>query len=142
MSNEISMLSQVRMVRPETNPGAEFKEAAAGVPDRQDVSFDGKLQPDDVNQNMSRVVDPDTIRAAVENIAAYVEGLGRSLAISVDESSGDYIVKVQNAETEEVVRQVPSEELVRVAAAIKAQLDSLDLMGEEGARGLLLEISV
>ena len=88
------------------------------------------------------MVDPDTIRAAVANIAAYVEGLGRSLAISVDESSGDYIVKVQNAETEEVVRQVPSEELVRVAAAIKAQLDSLDLMGEEGARGLLLEVTV
>ena len=120
----------------------QFKSGASGPEVRQDVSFDGKLQPDDVNQNMSRVVDPDTIRAAVENIAAYVEGLGRSLAISVDESSGDYIVKVQNAETEEVVRQVPSEELVRVAAAIKAQLDSLDLMGEEGARGLLLEISV
>lgn len=120
----------------------EFTSGASGPVVRQDVSFDGKLQPEDASQNMSRVVDPEAIQAAVADIAAYVEGLGRSLAISVDESSGDYIVKVQNAETEEVVRQVPSEELVRVAAAIKAQLASLDLMGEEGARGLLLEVSV
>ena len=120
----------------------EFTSGASGPVVRQDVSFDGKLQPGDASQNMSRVIDPEAIQAAVANIAAYVEGLGRSLAITVDESSGDYIVKVQNAETEEVVRQVPSEELVRVAAAIKAQLDSLDLMGEEGARGLLLEVTV
>jgi flagellar protein FlaG len=120
----------------------KFSAGAAGPPVRQDVSFDGKTQPDDAATNMARVVDPEAIQAAVAEISSYVEGLGRSLAISVDDQTGDYIIKVQNAETDEIVRQVPSEELVRVAAAIRAQLDSLTLMGEEGARGLLLEMSV
>lgn len=119
-----------------------FTSGASGPIERQDVSFDGKEQPGDAALNMARVVDPAAIQAAVADIASYVEGLGRSLAITVDEQSGDYIVKVQNADTEEVVRQVPSEELVRVAAAIRAQLDSLDLMGEDGARGLLLEVTI
>lgn len=120
----------------------KFSAGASGPPVRQDVSFDGKTQPEDASTNMARVVDPEQIQAAVAEISAYVEGLGRSLAITVDDQTGDYIVKVQNAETDEVVRQVPSEELVRVAEAIRAQLDALTLMGEEGARGLLLEMSV
>ena len=74
-----------------------------------------------------------------QKIVSYGESLGRSLAISVDERSGDFIVKVQNASTEEVVRQIPSEEVLRIAAAIQEQFSNLELMGEEGARGLLLE---
>jgi flagellar protein FlaG len=79
------------------------------------------------------------VAQAVQKIVSYGESLGRSLAISVDERSGDFIVKVQNASTDEVVRQIPSEEVLRIAAAIKEQFSNLDLMGEEGARGLLLE---
>ena len=62
----------------------QFKSGASGPEVRQDVSFDGKLQPDDVTQSMPGAVDPHTIRAAVDNILPYVEGLGSSLAISVD----------------------------------------------------------
>jgi flagellar protein FlaG len=141
MNGGISPAS-VQLPRVQVDLREEFTAGASGPIQRQDVSFDGKEQPGDAALNMSRVVDPADIQAAVADIASYVEGLGRSLAITVDEQSGDYIVKVQNADTEEVVRQVPSEELVRVAAAIRAQLDSLDLMGEDGARGLLLEVTV
>lgn len=141
MNGGISPAS-VRLPAMQVDLREEFTSGASGPMVRQDVSFDGKEQPDDAALNMSKVVDPAAIQAAVADIAKYVEGLGRSLAISVDEQSGDYIVKVQNAETEEIVRQVPSEELVKVAAAIRAQLDSLDLMGKDGARGLLLEVTV
>ena len=139
MSTDISMLSQVRMVKPETNPGVEFKKAASGVPDRQDVSFDGIIQPQDVVQSIDSVIDADAIAKAVDSIVSYGESLGRSLAISVDERSGDFVVTVQNAATDEKVRQIPSEEVLRIAAAIEEQFASLELMGEEGARGLLLE---
>jgi flagellar protein FlaG len=85
------------------------------------------------------VVDAEAVAQAVQKIVSYGESLGRSLAISVDERSGDFIVKVQNSSTDEVVRQIPSEEVLRIAAAIKEQFSNLELMGEEGARGLLLE---
>ena len=139
MSTDISMLSQVRMVKPETNPGVEFKKAASGVPDRQDVSFDGIIQPQDVVQSVDSVIDAESIAKAVDSIVSYGESLGRSLAIAVDERSGDFVVTVQNAATDEKVRQIPSEEVLRIAAAIEEQFANLELMGEEGARGLLLE---
>lgn len=116
-----------------------FKTAAAGPPVRQDVSFDGKISPSDANQKLAQVVEAEDIAAAVAEIKAYVEGLSRSLAISVDERSGDFVVRVQDAQTQEVVRQIPSEEVLAISEAIKQQVESLKVMGEEGARGLFLE---
>lgn len=116
-----------------------FKKGAQGPVQRQDVSFDGKISPGDTNQKISTVVEPEKIEAAVAKVAAYVESLSRSLAITVDESSGDFVVQVQDANTEEIIRQIPSEEVLAISAAISEQVESLRLMGEEGARGLLLE---
>lgn len=116
-----------------------FKKGASGPPQRQDVSFDGKISPADPAQNTANVVEPEKIAAAVEKVAAYVESLSRSLNISVDQRSGDFVVKVQDANTEEVIRQIPSEEVLAISAAISEQLDGLRLMGEKGAQGLLLE---
>lgn len=118
-----------------------FSKGARGPVERQDVSFDGKISPSDATQKVAQVVDQDKIEAAVARIASYVESLSRSLNIQVDERSGDFVVQVQDANTEEVIRQIPSEEVLAISAAISQQLDSLRLMGEEGARGLFLDAS-
>lgn len=88
------------------------------------------------------VVAPEQIDAAVAQIANFVKGLGRSLAITVDDRSGDFIVQVQNTQTKEVIRQIPSEEVLRIAAAVEDRNDALRLMGERGAGGLLLDVTV
>ena len=118
-----------------------FAKGASGAVQRQDVSFDGKVSPADATQKVAQVVEPEQIQAAVDKIAAYVESLSRSLSIQVDERSGagGFVVRVQDATTEEVIRQIPSEEVLAISAAISQQVDSLKVMGEEGARGLLLE---
>ena len=125
--------------KPAVSLSEAFKKGARGPVERQDVSFDGKMSPADATQKTSQVIDPEKIEAAVANLAAYVESLSRSLAIRVDERSGDFVVQVQDANTEEIVRQIPSEEVLAISAAISQQVDELRLMGEEGARGLLLE---
>jgi flagellar protein FlaG len=142
MNNGVSMMSQVQLAQPVVDTAKEFKQAASGPQQRQDVSFDGKIQPTDSVENVSPVIDAEAVEAAVAKIASYTESLGRSLNISVDERSGDFIVRVQNATTEELVRQIPSEAVMRISAAISDQLDALDVMGEEGARGLFLEAVV
>lgn len=120
-----------------------FAKGATGPVQRQDVSFDGKVSPADAAQKVAQVVEPEQIQAAVDKIASYVESISRSLSIHVDDRSGaggGFVVKVQDATTEEVIRQIPSEEVLAISAAISQQVDSLKLMGEEGARGLLLEV--
>lgn len=116
-----------------------FSRGASGPVQRQDVSFDGKVSPADATQKVSQVVEPEQIQAAVDKIAAYVDSISRSLSISVDDRSGGFVVQVQDAATEEVIRQIPSEEVLAISAAISQQVDSLKVMGEEGARGLLLD---
>lgn len=119
--------------------GEEFSKGASGPVQRQDVSFDGKISPADATQRVSQVVGPEQIQAAVDKIAAYVDSISRSLSISVDDRSGGFVVQVQDATTEEVIRQIPSEEVLAISEAISQQVDSLKVMGEDGARGLLLE---
>ena len=139
MNNSVSMMSQVQLAQPVVDTAKEFKQAASGPAVRQDVSFDGKVQPTDSVESLSPVIDAAAVEAAVAKIASYAESLGRDLNISVDERSGDFVVKVQNASTDELVRQIPSEEVLKISQAISDQLDALDVMGEEGARGLFLE---
>ena len=116
-----------------------FAKGASGPAQRQDVSFDGKASPSDTTQKVAQVIDAERLAEAVAKVNSYVQSLSRSLAITVDERSGDMIVRVQDANTEEVIRQIPSEEVLAISSAISQQLAALRVMGEEGARGLLLE---
>ncbi len=116
-----------------------FTRGAGGPIERQDISFDGKVSPADSSQKVEQVVDKEQLQAAVDRVSSYVQSLSRSLNIRVDERSGDTVISVQDATTDELIRQIPSEEVLAISAAISEQLDVLKLMGEEGARGLLLE---
>lgn len=124
------------------NLGEAFSRGANGPSTPGQVSFDGRPQSGDAVSGATSVVAPEQIEAAVAEISTFVKGLGRSLAIMVDERSGDMIVQVQNAQTKEVIRQIPSEEIMRVAAAVEDRNDALRLMGERGAGGLLLDVTV
>ena len=116
-----------------------FSRGAAGSIDRQDVSFDGKASPADSSQKVEQVIDKEQLQAAVAKVSSYVQSLSRSLDIRSDERTGDTVIQVFDKSTDELIRQIPSKEVLAISAAISEQLDVLHLMGEEGARGLLLE---
>ena len=56
---------------------------------------------------------------AVSRINDHMQVVRRNLEFNLDEESGKTIVKVIDAETEEVVRQIPSEEIVELAKHLK-----------------------
>ena len=66
--------------------------------------------------------------AAVSDINEYVQQVRRELQFSIDEHSGQTVVKVINADTDEVVRQIPPEEALSLAR----------YLSEAGDTGLLL----
>ena len=116
-----------------------FSKGASGPVMRQDVSFDGKVSPADTSQKVEQVIQREELQAAVAQVSSYVQSLSRSLDIQSDDRTGDTVIKVFDKSTDELIRQIPSEEVLAISAAISEQLDVLKLMGEEGARGLLLE---
>ena len=124
---------------PPVNLREEFAKGASGPVLAGQVSFDGREQETDATNAVSDVVDAQSLKAAVQQIDSYVRNLGRSLAITVDESSGSYVVQVQNMETKELIRQVPSQDVLRISQAIEDRNSALNLMGERGAGGLFLD---
>lgn len=60
---------------------------------------------------------------AVSQINDYVQNVQRSLQFSIDEASGGNVIKVIDKTTEEVIRQIPIEEVLVIARTIAEQLD-------------------
>lgn len=63
----------------------------------------------------------DQVKEAVESVKEYVKPFNDSLEFSVVDDTHQVVVKVVDNATKEVIRQIPSEEMVAIARA----LDSL-----------------
>ncbi len=67
--------------------------------------------------NINEVVAP--VRESIEKIAAdlqkFVQSMGRDLNFSVDETTGYHVVRVVDQSTGELIRQLPSDELLKLA---------------------------
>ena len=59
------------------------------------------------------------ITRAVDSIKQLSQQIDRNLQFHVDEGTGKTVVTVLDKETEEVIRQIPSEELLSVAQRLK-----------------------
>ena len=82
-------------------------------------------------------VTPKQLGDAVERINQFVNAEMRTLNFSVDENSGKAVVKVIDFETKDVIRQIPGDEVLRMASAIKRLQDDLG-----SATGLLIDSKV
>ena len=54
----------------------------------------------------------EVLADAVDQLNEHAQGVQRNLAFSVDDSSGRTVVRVVDTQTEEVIRQIPSEEML------------------------------
>lgn len=57
----------------------------------------------------------EVVAKAAADLQNFVQSMGRNLNFSVDETTGYHVVRVINPNTGELVRQLPSEELLKVA---------------------------
>ena len=60
----------------------------------------------------------DQVKQAVQEIQGTVDNLAHNLRFSIDEDTGKTIIKVMDVHTEEVIRQIPSEEAVEIARTL------------------------
>jgi len=66
----------------------------------------------------------EVIAKAAAQIQNFVQQMGRNLSFTIDETTGYNVVQVINPETNEVIRQLPSEELLKIAKSME-QLNSV-----------------
>jgi uncharacterized FlaG/YvyC family protein len=66
-------------------------------------------------ENISKQQNSENVRHLIEDLA----GTNREVSIAVDQETRQIVVKVLNSETQEVIRQIPPEEALRLARALK-----------------------
>lgn len=60
----------------------------------------------------------EQVKTAVEHINKLVQTLSSDLKFTVDEETGVPVVKVVDTKTKDVIRQIPSEEILAIAQAL------------------------
>lgn len=60
----------------------------------------------------------DQLEVVVQQLQDFVETLNRGIAFTVDQESGKDVIKVTNRESGELVRQIPSEEVLLLASRL------------------------
>lgn len=63
---------------------------------------------------------PAQVGAAVARINDFVQEVQRDLRFSVDDATGRTVVKVIDSATEQVVRQIPADEILAIAENLEA----------------------
>jgi len=73
-----------------------------------------------------RSVPNDTaqVREVARQLEGWLQQSSRSLQFTVDESSGRVVITVQDAATRETIRQIPSEEVLRLARSLERSASS------------------
>ena len=83
-----------------------------------------------VHKNDS-MIEPDReqVLAAVTDMQDYVDAAGRNIQFQLDDDSGRMVVTVREASSGDVIRQMPSEEALRLAENL-AEMSSVLFSGE------------
>ncbi len=97
--------------------------AALNESDRTNARKQDQAQPD------SRSGGAEALAEKIDQLNLQMQDMRRSLRFSVDDSSGRIVVKVVDLSTDEVIRQIPSEEMMSLIKNA-SEGDSLIFSGE------------
>jgi len=81
---------------------------------KQPVESMVKTAADTTQKTNPKPVEDEKITQAVK-LNDYVQNIQRDLHFSIDQKSGVMVVKVMEANTDKVIRQIPNEETIRLA---------------------------
>lgn len=80
----------------------------------------------------------EQVEQSVAQIADYVQSIQRNLSFSLDENTGRTVLTVTDTETDEVIRQLPSEEVLKLAQ----KLNELQQQLSHDGKGNFLKVLV
>ncbi|MFT7374099.1 MAG: flagellar protein FlaG [Oleiphilaceae bacterium] len=96
-----------------TNQSTEDKLASV-KPETKDISNTA-----DIKKQMSLDVRAEQIENAVSKLNEFAKNNSRDLNFSVDEGSNKQVVKVTDSESGKIIRQIPSEEVLRTSERLQ-----------------------
>lgn len=101
---------------------AQPKAAPGAVPEAAQPAQAQAVVPE---QSEGEPPSAEALQAAVKQIESYLKGSERSLEFKVDEASGRTVISVRDAASGDLIRQIPSEEALRLARSLGSGSKSL-----------------
>lgn len=121
-------MTQVAALNTSSSAGMAVMQSTGSAPERvaQPVRTDAEvvavaasaeIRPSSVNETSQPT--REVVAKAAQQIQSFVQSMGHNLNFSIDSTTGYHIVRVTNPETGETIRQLPSEELLRIAQSFE-----------------------
>ena len=136
--NNISSVSRNKLDRPQlpsvAQPQAPNQPVQSSAPAENIVRVDfterqsvANSQKSDEGLNQNQQVTANKQNALVESVSELnqnVQAVNRSLEFRVDEASGRTVITVRDRKTDEVIRQIPSDQFLEISARLQELQDS------------------
>ncbi|OOZ37720.1 flagellar protein FlaG [Solemya velesiana gill symbiont] len=118
--------------RPVTSSRPENVQKSSGPPQVQQAiesvaSKQAEVQQDVETQNADKFVDADQLKGLLDEANQMMQVSKRKLQFSINEDTGKPVVRVYDAETKELIRQYPPDEILALARTIKEMMDEPQL---------------
>ncbi|MEH6558619.1 MAG: flagellar protein FlaG [Oceanicoccus sp.] len=112
-------------------PEKQVREVAPAPADAREPKLIGSKNPvEQSSAKDSEKLQPQQLQTAVSQLNDYVQSVQRTLSFSVEEVTGITVVQVLDSETDELIRQIPAEETIKLAASI-AEFNTNLLVNEQ-----------
>jgi len=125
MSNELSMRVSIDAIRPISNPRDTDGQIKAVTSNERESSADVKrdetVKGNDVPAESRYIASASesNLNKIVDELTQHAQNINRDLEFSVDKDLDKTVITVRDSVSEEVIRQIPSEEVLTVARRIK-----------------------
>lgn len=98
---------------------------------RQTIAVEvAEVETQEVDVELSQ----EALEKVVSQLNAYIQNTQRDVDFSVDDATGRVVVKVIDSESEEVIRQIPSEEMLAISRHLIESLET------DQPKGFLIEL--
>lgn len=87
-------------------------------------------------QTRETEVTKEELEKAVSHLKDYVQNMKRDMDFSVDNTTGRFVVKIYDSDTKELIRQIPSEEMLAISRHLIEAMEN-----EESRKGFLIELN-
>lgn len=121
MTGEISSLLQSIHLSNRGLPGQDSEQVSQGQGVAAVRQADGSRSPDKQgaaeageHSAPAQALDSETLNSTVSDLNVLAQRMHRELKFTVDKDSGEMVVKIIDRETDEVLRQIPQEEILEM----------------------------
>jgi len=98
---------------------------------RQTIAVEvAKVETQEIDMELSQ----EALEKVVSQLNAYIQNTQRDVDFSIDDSTGRVVVRVVDSVSEEVIRQIPSEEMLAISRHLIESLET------EQPKGFLIEL--